>query len=100
MSQAFENIKKHLLDWGFRFEDDTFIVTQQRRQTMIINGQPYENTQSIEVKFQYIGQGCIYNQDGTETELCGLRFLIDEQDQVEFWVKDIDDLKGLMSLRF
>ena len=100
MSQAFENIKKHLLDQGFQFEDDTFTTTQQRRQTMIINGTPHENVQSIVVKLQYLGQGCMYNQDGTETDLCGLCLLINDQDQVEFWAKDIDDLKVLMNLKF
>ena len=65
----YNKLSKELEQLGFKKENDMFIFDNVTYNTMYINGQQYQQPQHNYIYLQYIGEGCIMNEDSEDSDI-------------------------------
>ena len=103
----YDKILKEMEQIGFKKENDMFIFDNVTYNTMIVNGQQYQQPQHNYIYLQYIGEG--YIKDSTEgeesdidenlIEISEFDFLNENKEPVTtICASDINDIKFFLGL--
>lgn len=103
----YDKILKEMEQIGFKKENDMFIFDNVTYNTMIVNGQQYQQPQHNYIYLQYIGEGYIKDVtegEGSDTdenliEISEFDFLNENKEPVTtICASDINDIKFFLGL--
>ena len=97
IQQGYEKIKQGIEGAGFIWDnekdpDGIFEKTTSRSQVVVINNVQQVVKQHITLSLKYIGDGYIQSENGAREIKYGFSFYVDGNHEVDFWVKDVDEL--------
>lgn len=102
--ENYNKISKELEQLGFKKENDMFIFDNVTYNNMIINGRQFQQPQHNYIYLQYIGEGCIMNEDSdiNENTTTFSQFdVLDENKEVIVTIcaYDINDIKFFLEIK-
>lgn len=105
--ENYNKITEELMQLGFTREDDLFIFDNVTYNTVLINGQQYKQPQHNYIYLQYIGDGCVMNDDYGESdsdeniEVFSEFDVLDENKEpaITICAYDINDIKSFLNIQ-
>lgn len=103
MSSKFEEIKSHLVDCGFEWNEPNFSKIRTETQVAIVNGHKMSRDIHLTQIIFYEGEGYVENENGSNrTPLYGFTFFIEVEGHKEggssVWVEDWQSFEEMIRL--